>query len=219
MTDQFSIGNCKAIRKVDVGEVLKVVDCEQTDSVTETSRLKFKALRDGQEGWVTLKGNAGSVYIQISDSHYIADETIPLRACPSKHAPVSRMLEKGEAMQSKAPAKEVKPIHMLMARVRPLESREAGWVVFSPGLKAPFKPWKAKYVCKSAVEITSALAFHAGTRSVRTAVAGQILKVVDGPRLDSMSGQHRVCVVSAEDGVAGWASLRDFAGEVLMDVA
>lgn len=219
MTDEFDIKNCKVVRKVDVGEALEVIGQEKTDDETEISRLRFRALRDGKQGWVTLKGNVGTVYVQLSDSHYMADGPLPLRAGPSKDSQVFRVLEKGEAIQAKEPAKEVKPPQMMMAMVRPLEDGKSGWVVFHTGPKAPVKPWKAKYVCKAPVDITVSLNLQEGVLAVRKAEAGQIFQVVDGPGLDSISGQRRVCLATAEDGAVGWASLRGADGKSLLEVA
>ena len=78
MTQGFDITNCKPIRKVSVGEALEVLEeSEESIEVSESSiaRRRFRAVQDGREGWVTLKGNQGTVYLEKSSSHYLVESS------------------------------------------------------------------------------------------------------------------------------------------------
>merc|ERR1712232_754039 len=80
MTDVFDISSCQVTRKVDIGEALQVIDQQdqQADDEKEIKRLRFRAVRDGKEGWVTLKGNQGTLYAEPSKSHYVISKGTPL---------------------------------------------------------------------------------------------------------------------------------------------
>jgi len=218
MTDNFDIKNCKVLRKVDVGEALEVISGQEEDG-GDISRKRFKSVRDGKEGWVTLKGNQGTIYVELSDSHFIADQDISMRAGASRDSPVLRTVEAGEALLAKEPPKEVRPDPKMGARARSLEDGKSGWIVFAPGPRAPVKPWKAKYVCKAPVDITSSLALQEGTVAVTKAEPGQSFQVVEGPALDAISGQRRVRLARGEEGIVGWATLRTAEGKACLEVA
>merc|ERR1712139_639945 len=61
MTNVFDIKTCKVEKKVVVGETLQVISDQesQQDETRGVSRLRFRSVRDGKEGWVSLKGNQG----------------------------------------------------------------------------------------------------------------------------------------------------------------
>jgi len=222
MTDNFEINKCKVLRKVDVGETLEVLGGqEKSDAKQGFSRLRFKAVRDGREGWVTLIGNQGTVYVEVSDTHFVADHVITLRSGASRDAKVLRELQKGEVLEGQEPPKEVRPQARMGARARALDDGKIGWVVFTSGPKVPVRPWKKTYVCKAPVDLTPELALPAEgmAASARKTELGASFLVVEGPRLDPASGLRRVRVATVEEGVLGWATVRGADGKAFLEVA
>merc|ERR1719330_549290 len=71
LTNDMNIKDCKVLRKLDKGEVLMVVEGPIDDDAAGVTRIKVKASKDEMEGWVTTKGNAGSVYATESGRTYI----------------------------------------------------------------------------------------------------------------------------------------------------
>jgi len=208
MTDSFDISNTKVLRKVDVGEALEVLGGqEQTDESMSISRLQFRAARDSKEGWVTLQGNQGTVYVERSDAHYVADQELPFRAGAAPDAEVLRRVPAGEVLAGLEPAREVRPAPRTGARARALEDGAIGWLVWTPP-KAPIRPWRPRYTCKAAVDLTASLAAPPGTGALRRAEVGEVFQVADGPALDPVSGLRRVRLATAQDGAVGWATIR-----------
>merc|ERR1712060_788103 len=64
MTDGISLKDCKAIRKLDCNEVVEVLEEPSKDEESGLMRVKTRAERDGKEGYVTLSGNQGTVYLE-----------------------------------------------------------------------------------------------------------------------------------------------------------
>merc|ERR1712176_326861 len=64
MTDVQDIKSCKVVRKLAVGEFFEVSGEIAVDKEASVSRIEGKALKDGKSGWITLKGNAGTVYAE-----------------------------------------------------------------------------------------------------------------------------------------------------------
>jgi hypothetical protein len=219
MTDSFDIQNCNIVRKVGVGEALEVVasdDQAKPDTDKAITRLRFKAPRDGKEGWVTLKGNNGTIFVEMSKSHYVVDKDLPLRETITKGSALVRSLIIGEVLEALEPAKELKPEAKLGVKIRPLEDGKVGWVVVS--LPAPVKPWTPKYTCKAAVAITGSFA-EEGAAVVRQAEPGETFEAVDGPTVDVSTGLRRIRLATAADGVVGWATLRGSDGTAFLQSA
>lgn len=79
MTDDLDMKKGKVVRKLAVGEVFSILEgpVESGDSGSML-RVRGRALKDGQEGWITPRGNAGSVYTQESTKHYRMSKETPL---------------------------------------------------------------------------------------------------------------------------------------------
>ncbi|CAE8628687.1 unnamed protein product [Polarella glacialis] len=220
MTDSFDITSCKVVRKVAIGEALEVIGGqeERADAEISITRLRFRALKDGKEGWVTLKGNQGTVFVEASTSHYVLEKATALRAAASADAAEIRSLEPGEALEAEGPPQEVTPDTKLVMKARSLEDWQAGWVSFVAGPGAPLKPWMPKYVCRAPVDITWVLSL-AGGAVMRQAAPEEVFEAVEGPIVESSSGLRRIRVATAADGVIGWATLRASDDKVYLEVA
>mmetsp|Transcript_93948 Transcript_93948/g.289726 ORF Transcript_93948/g.289726 Transcript_93948/m.289726 type:complete len:1988 (+) Transcript_93948:65-6028(+) len=219
MTDVFDIASCKVVRKVDIGEALVVVEGQQEQSDAEKSikRLKFRGTKDDREGWVTLQGNQGTVYVEPSKSHYVIEKQTAVRQSLEKDSAVVRQLSTGEVVEGVDAPKEVRPDTKMGVKARSLEDGKAGWITFAPGPMAPVKPWIPKYTCKAAVPLTLALqAKDADT--IRQAEPGEVFEAVEGPSLDKSTGLRRIRCATASDGVVGWATLRGSDGTAFLEV-
>jgi len=64
-TDILDISQCKTLRKIEIGEVLEMLEEPVKHEGTGTTRLRAKALAEPiVEGWVTLSGNQGSSFLE-----------------------------------------------------------------------------------------------------------------------------------------------------------
>jgi len=216
MTDEFDIKKCKVVRKVSIGEALILVSGQdgQTDA-KGIKRLKFRGAHDAREGWVTLKGNQGTVYVEPSKSHFKVDTEMVLRESLETGSSELRKLSKGEILHGLEAPKEVRPDVKLGVRARSLEDGKAGWVCFSSGPSPPLRPWKPSYTCKAAVALTPTLA--ANDQGQQQAEPGNIFEVVEGPSVDNATGLRRIRCATATDGVVGWATLRSSDGIIFLE--
>lgn len=216
MTDNFDIKNCTVVRKVEVGEALSVIDGAdgKKDTEVEITRLKFKALRDGTSGWVTLKGNQGTLFVEPSKIHYTINRDVKMRSASTPDSPVVRILKKNEAFSAMAEPIEDQLRTVTVVRSRAMEDGASGWVVWSSGA-APVRPWKPRYVCRTPVPFTTGIS--ATTPEVKTAEVGEIFEVVEGPTFDKINEVRRVKVAQS-GATVGWATIRSRSGEVLLEV-
>jgi len=143
MTQDFDLTNCKPIRKVSVGETLELLESEESASAGPLARLRFRALQDGREGWVTLKGNQGTVYLEQSKSHFLLERSVSLKSSV-KGTEVLRQLEAGEVFEAKGKPVKITPQTCVVMRARSLIDWREGWISFVPGPSAPIKPFISK---------------------------------------------------------------------------
>merc|ERR1712066_1160196 len=64
MEDNLKVKGGKTIRKLDPGEVLEALEDPQKDDGIGLMRVKCRAEKDGKEGYITLAGNQGTVYLE-----------------------------------------------------------------------------------------------------------------------------------------------------------
>jgi len=64
ITETFSIKDTKTVRRLDIGEVIEVVDGPRKEEATDVTRVHARAMSDGAEGWVTTEGNHGTVFLK-----------------------------------------------------------------------------------------------------------------------------------------------------------
>jgi len=209
MTDEMDIKNCNVMRKLVDGEVFTVSEGPVEDKSAGIMRVKGKAVKDDSEGWITIKGNAGTVYAEASTKHFTVVEDVALqKQFASADAVTVRTLEKGEAMLALELPKEEAMAPEVRVRCRALSDGSMGWIT----LKGDnVRPWSPYYSCLKAALMHDA-AVADGATLVRQVEAGEAVELLEGP-----SKEHRMKVRAEKDGAIGWVSLKDKSGAKLFE--
>jgi len=77
ITETFCIKDTKTVRRLDLGEVIEVVDGPRKEEATDVTRVHARAMSDGAEGWVTIEGNHGTVFLKEGGSTFkVVKDTI-----------------------------------------------------------------------------------------------------------------------------------------------
>merc|ERR1712232_1482935 len=109
MTDVSDIKACKVIRKLDMKEVAQVLEGPVEQEEAGVHRIRCKSLKDGQEGWITIRGNKGTVYAEESTKLYTLSNEVPLhKQFETDGATLVRQLLQGEAVELLEGPKEEK---------------------------------------------------------------------------------------------------------------
>jgi len=209
MTDNMDIKDCKVIRKLAVGELFTVEEGPLEEKEAGITRVKGKSLKDEQVGWITIKGNAGTVYAEASSKHFCVLQDMSLtKKFPSNNPGEEvRTVLKGEAMQVLEGPKE--ETYAPEVRVKVLATRDGatGWITVK---KAPevenTKIWTPLYTCKIASAMTTTLTVE-GAEEVRKVEVGEKMELLEGPSED---GQVlRMKARFDKDGAVGWVTIKD----------
>merc|ERR1712110_1226663 len=104
--------------------------------------MRGRCLKDDKEGWITTKGNAGTLYVEASSKHYCMIRDSPLhKACSSSRGEVMRQLESGEALEAlEKPKEETFPSEMRV-KVRTVSDGAVGWITRKQNNVEPWKPY------------------------------------------------------------------------------
>jgi len=215
MTDGFDIKNCKVLRKFAVGELFIAEGEPKMEESAEITRVRGKAVKDNVEGWITIKGNAGTVYATVSKKHYTIRQTVPLQKRFNTGSEGVRELMKDEAIEvTETKTEKFEPAVRVKGRV--LGDGAVGWIT----LKADtVKPWVPFYTAVKATPLHETLAI-AGAKVVRELVAGEKLELLEGPT-ETTDGESAARVLrmrgrAEKDNVVGWVTVRNAEGKSVL---
>jgi len=146
MTDNLQVKLAKPLRKLAVGELLELIDDdtkEDGEKDKAVQRVNCRALRDGKEGWITSKGNQGTIFLEPCKTYRVEREA-PLRERVEKSCAAVRTLEVGEVVKALGNPREERPAFRKGVRVRSCEDGSTGWVLFFVGQNDPLRPWTSQ---------------------------------------------------------------------------
>lgn len=212
LTDAKDIKQCKVLRKLEVGEVILAQEgpMEGEGGVT---RIRGKCMKDGSPGWVTVKGNAGTVYAEPSTRHYTVLAQVPLhKKFATDVSEKVRMLEKDEAVQILEGPREEKFEAVMRLKGRALSDGSTGWITVKD---KNLKPWSPFYKCSSATVIHDGLSVKAA-QVVRRIEAGEVVELTEGPMLEKEIGVLRIKARAETDGAVGWITVKGNQGTVFL---
>jgi len=215
LTDSIDIKDCKVVRKLSKGEGLTVLEGPIEDEKTNVPRIRARASSDGAEGWVTVRGNAGSVYAEESGRQVIVSRAMPLQRGMDSHASATvRMLAEEEILDIlEGPVEEIAD-PPLRARVRAAVDGKVGWITLRRGVTSP---WSPQYKCVAATAMQDVVAPD-GATSVGKLEPGDEVELLEGPRLEATFGVLRIKARAAKDGVVGWVTIAGNQGTPFLQV-
>jgi len=210
MTDNMDIKDCKVIRKLAVGELFTVEEGPVEEKDAGITRVKGKSVKDEKVGWITIKGNAGTIYAEPSAKHYsVLDDTPLSKKFPSSSSGDDeiRVLAKGEAMQVlEGPKEETFPAETRI-KGKALSDGAVGWITMRSD---NVKPWTPYYKCIATAPLHDQ-ALAEGATSLRDIEVGEGLELLEGP---TMEGEElRMKARADKDGVVGWVTIKDGEGK------
>jgi len=209
MTDNLDIKACKVLRKLAVGELFVAVEGPIEEAEAGVTRVKGRALKDEVVGWITMKGNAGTVYAEVSSKHYSIIKQVPLQRSKASTSETFRMLAQGEAVEVMEGPMQLTFAPEIRVRCRALTDGVEGWVTVDDTVRL----WSPHYTCKKAVPMQDSLGLE-GATLVRQVEVGERLDMVEGPTEEG--GELRIKATARKDNSVGWVTVRDKDGNRLL---
>jgi len=129
LTDKLNIKECEVLRKLGKDEVMLLLEGPVKEEKAGVDRIRARSLTDSLEGWVTVKGNAGSAYAEETGKQYVITKGQPLQnSCQSDSATTLRTLGEQETLELLEPAREEKADAHMRMRCRTVSDGKKGWV-------------------------------------------------------------------------------------------
>merc|ERR1719356_1346291 len=211
MTDGEDIKSCKVVRKLAVNEWFEASGPLVEDSASGVWRLPGKALKDGKEGWLTTKGNAGTVYAEAMTKYYSVKKEAQLeKRFQSAGAEAIRTMEVGETFQLLEGPRDEKAAPETRVKVRCVSDGKVGWI----SKKASIKTWNPVYRCLDKVSLTDSRAVLEESKVLRELLKGESVELLDGPFEEGKD--IRIKCRATKDSVIGWVSMKSD-GKRLLD--
>lgn len=203
MRNAFGIKESKAVRKVEIGEVLVQLEEPKEDTSHKLVRVRVKARRDSLEGWVTMTGNQGTAFVsEATTSHRECKCATPLQATIASDSKEVRMLEESELFEVQQTKTEKKE-GALLAKGRNISNATEGWFASN---SASFARWSPAYTCVRSADLKDGVEDSA--KVLRALEVGESLCALRPP-VRSENGTFSVHVQADKDGLVGFAIVNE----------
>ena len=204
MTDAKDVRDCEVVQKLSEDDVFLVLEGPDVDHEVGVTRVRGRTIHDRREGWITVKGNAGTVYADESRKHYTVLAPCGLHQELSSGSTLVRSLVTDDVIELlEGPTEErFDPVVRILGRV--LGDDVVGWVTLrSDNLRA----WTPFYRCLRPVQITENGAV------IRELSVGETVELSEGPFASEDSKVVRLRGRAELDGVTGWVPITDVEGK------
>merc|ERR1712166_761382 len=165
--------------------------------------------KDGLEGWITIKGNAGTVYVEEAPSKvYTIKKKMALQAQKDSGSSTVRELELDEVVEMMGNQQVEKLDGMTRIKCKALSDGKTGWVLQRKG--GGFNPWTPNYRCVRETQI-----YQKPTATedliVRKLDKGEAMEFLAGPEFDGESGAWAKFRMDRDKAV-GYVNIQDAKG-------
>jgi len=137
MTAEMSIKDSKAMRRLELDEVVEVLQGPMKDDTVDVHRIRARVMTDGTEGFVTIAGNHGTMFLKEGGSLFkvlketILTESFELDAdkeSSRKLKDTTRKLKEGELLEvHEWPRKEEKS-GLIRMKAKARSDGVVGWI-------------------------------------------------------------------------------------------
>merc|ERR1719161_3198069 len=150
LTDDLDVMKSKVLRKIEAGELISKIEGPVTSS--GASRIKGKADKDGAEGWITIKGNAGTKYVEETPSKvYIIKKGVKMQQKLDSGSQIVKDLKVDDVVEALGEPKTEKIEGMTRIKCKAFSDGQVGWVLRMTG--GSISNWGPQYRCQETTKI------------------------------------------------------------------
>merc|ERR1712151_204390 len=220
-SDVFDVSACKTIRKAEEDEVIEVLEGPQSDEKTGLVRVRGKSMVDASEGWITVKGNQGTPFLdEVKKIFYCCRKAdVPLQKDFESGSSTIRTLVEEEVMELvEGPRKEVLP-DAQRGKLKASKDGAIGWITLKDRHAVVYAEANSKlYTCTATVAMTDGEDIKS-CKVLRKLAVGEFFEASGPVAEDSSTGVSRVSGKALQDGKIGWVTLKGNAGTAYCEPA
>jgi len=139
ITSTMNIKDSEVLRRLEIGEIVDVLKGPQKEETMELLRVHCKVVKDGIQGWITVAGNQGTVFLVKGGNQFrvvketILTEAFELDGGGSKDATrklrdTTRKLTEAEVVEVREWARKEPKSGLMRMKCKVLSDGETGWV-------------------------------------------------------------------------------------------
>merc|ERR1712176_927717 len=200
ITDKYDIESSSSLRKLEPGELWEVLEGPKEDPETKVSRVRGRAVRDGQEGWVTVKGNQGTPFLKSTEKPYMSSlSTAAMHEGFETTSAVVRSLAAGETLELLEGPREESLAPEVRLHCRAAKDGAEGWITVRGGAGVNASESRHFYVCKSTIAMTDVSDLKS-CKVLKKVVVGEVLQAIDAESQETSADIGRLKFRSVKDG-------------------
>lgn len=216
ITDAFEVDGGSPVATIDVGDVLEIIEGEEEkqDEKRNLTRRQFRLRKDGVEGWVTLRGSSGTVFVEENNKFFTVKRDVALEARFLSGSPAVRQLAEGEKFEVLEGPKTETRLGSNRVHVRSLASGPecTGWLTVAG---KNVIPWTPRYKVKVSTPLQDGLSSKAS--AVRELAIGEVVEALDAPMQDPGTKNVRIIIRAEKDSAEGYVDIRSTTGSILLE--
>merc|ERR1719291_306350 len=213
-TTECDAGNSKALRKAEKGELVVVVEGPIHDEKLNVDRVKCKSVVDGTEGWMTIKGNQGTVFLRkVPKPFFEAVKEVPLQKEAKLDSAAIRTLKEKEILEQVGTPKQETADPVSRTRVKAKKDNAVGWVTLKTQGGDMLATLSDTLIIKAGVGMTDGQDIKTA-KVLRKLEEGEKFATCGNEVEDKENGVFRVEGVAVKDEKKGWITTRGNRGSV-----
>jgi len=220
ITADFEITNAKKVNKLEVGQLVEAFGATKTDSKLGLERVQCRVIRDGSTGWVTIRSNTGTVYLEPTGKPYVwCSDTTALLEEQKVSSQKLRDVTPGEVLELiQGPQEDCLSADQ---RVRGVACHEGGqgWLQTKDKSGSTLAKQSARvFKCVEAIAMTDVADFE-NCNMVRRIEVDEALEVLADKPFIPEDGGARKHFRACRDGKEGWITTEGSQGTIYVKPA
>merc|ERR1712228_488101 len=128
LTETISIKS-KTVRRLEVGEMLEAIEGPKKEDEVGVSRVRSRSVQDGSIGWVTVKGNQGTVFLEPGCNRMACvKETAITNGLSAKDSTTLRSIAQGEVIKVLEFEKKDGSTDVMRIKAEAMKDGVIGWM-------------------------------------------------------------------------------------------
>jgi len=217
ITTAFDVKESKTIRKIELREIVEITEAGKVDESVGLQRVRCRALVDLKEGWLSLKGNQGTSFMERTmKPYYFCEQEVQLQSGFNCNSPATHKVESGKVLEILEGPRNEPAVELFRVRGKASKDGKTGWVTLK-GEQGSANIEKMKlFECKASIALTDSFDISAG-KPIRKLDVGETLNVIEGPKEDPSRSLVRVMVKTRKDSKEGWVTTKGNQGTAFVE--
>merc|ERR1712039_857657 len=131
ITSDMSIKESKTLRRLELGEVVEILKGPIKEETVEVMRVQCRVMKDEVEGWITMSGNSGTMFLEDGGNLFkVVKETIltPEFELDAGTEKATRKLKQGEILEVREWPKKEEKSGLMRMKCKAKSDGVVGWV-------------------------------------------------------------------------------------------